>query len=390
MKKTTQLYLILILFLILFTMNFMWLRKIENYVKTGKELTEISHILELTQKVINTGNSDIFYPPSKGNTYYVGPDGDDSYSKSEAQSYSTPWRTIQKACKSIEPGDKVIVKDGIYKASPRERLYVVDLRRGGTKNNWVIFKAENKWGAKIYCKDNSVHSGWNFEDNANYVCVEGFEIYGFDFSGFWDNHECHDIFLYNNHIHTIGRRLPTEDDYLYGRAGIMINHKSRNITVDNCVIHCIGRLPEPSDTGLWSHNYKHDHGIYAQGDNVIIKNNLIYDCPAGWAIKIDGNDFGVSENSHIIESNIFAFPSNPKRQGHIRFYKNPECKYEPRNVIIMNNIFYRPQGNTAISISKGYSAVIKNNIMTCDNFIPSDFKDTQKILIEDNMKLEIE
>lgn len=387
--KNTQLYLILILFIILFAMNFMWLRKIENSILSGNELTEISDKLKETSKIKNLGELDIFYPKSKGKTYYVGPDGDDSYSKSKAQNYGTPWRTIQRACDSIEPGDKVIVKDGIYEASVGEALFVVDLRRGGSYNNWVIFKAENKWGAKIVSEDNLVHSGWNFEDNASYIWVEGFEIYGFDFSGFWDNHDCHDIFLYNNHIHTIGRRLATESDYLYGRAGIMISYKSRNITVDNCVIHNIGRLPDPSDTGLWSHNYKHDHGIYAQGDNVIIKDNLIYDCNAGWEIKVDGNDFGVSENSHIIKENIFALSSNPQREGHIRFFKNPECRYEPKNVIIMNNIFYKPPYNTAISISEGYSAVIKNNIMTCDNILPIYFKDKQKIVIEDNVKLKI-
>jgi len=362
----------------------------ETNAQTKNNIPEILKKMKILSESQISGYSSKFYPPTDGNIYYVGPDGDDLRTKEQAQNYDTPWKTIQKACYIVEPGDKVIVKDGIYKASPGEKMYTVDLRRGGTKNNWVIFKSENKCGAKIDGEDNRVHSGWNFEDNANYVLVEGFEIFGFDFSGFWDNHDCHDIYIYNNHVHTIGRRLSTENDYIYGRAGIMVNHKSRNITIDNCVIHNIGRFPNPDDTEKWFHNYKHDHGIYAQGDNVRIKNNLIYDCSAGWPIKIDGNDFGVSENSHIIEGNIFALSSNTQREGHIRFYKNPECKYEPRNVIIMNNIFYKPPGNTAISISKGYSAVIKNNILTCEHLLTSYFHDTSNIVMEDNAKLELD
>lgn len=386
-KESTILSSMIILPFMLFNISSESLGEVKIIAQIENNLSGILNKTKVSDGLEFSSDSTRFYPPTRGNTYYVGPDGDDSRSKSDAQSYNTPWRTIRKACNSIEPGDKVIVKDGIYKAPQGERLYAVDLRLGGTEDNWIIFKAENRWCAKIDGEDNRIHFGWNFGDNANYVWVEGFEIFGFDFAGFWDNHDCHDIYLYNNHIHTIGRRLATEGDYKYGRCGIGIDRTSKNVTIDRNVIHNIGRIPHSYNE---PHDYKNDHGIYAQGFGIKIQNNLIYDCPAGWSIKIDGNDFGFSENSHIIRDNIFALPSNPYREGHIRFYTNPACKYEPKNVIINNNIFYKPPHNTAISIRKDYSTVIKNNIMTCENLIPLYFKDTQRIIMEDNVKLEIE
>src|SRR5262249_31357167 len=49
-------------------------------------------------------------PPGPGTTYYVSPTGSDSNPGSEA----APFKTIQKAADIVNPGDAVIVEDGVY------------------------------------------------------------------------------------------------------------------------------------------------------------------------------------------------------------------------------------------------------------------------------------
>lgn len=47
-------------------------------------------------------------------TYYLAPNGNDSYSKAQAQNLATPWKTFTHAEKQLSPGDTVIVRGGTY------------------------------------------------------------------------------------------------------------------------------------------------------------------------------------------------------------------------------------------------------------------------------------
>src|SRR5215510_2133589 len=49
-------------------------------------------------------------PPPPGATYYVSPTGSDSNSGTQDQ----PFRTIQRAADVVNPGNTVIVEDGVY------------------------------------------------------------------------------------------------------------------------------------------------------------------------------------------------------------------------------------------------------------------------------------
>ena len=66
---------------------------------------------------------------SAASTYYLSPDGDDITGNGNNTS---PWKTLDKANSSINPGDTVILRDGVYPA------YF-----GITKSN-TTWKAENK------------------------------------------------------------------------------------------------------------------------------------------------------------------------------------------------------------------------------------------------------
>lgn len=327
------------------------------------------------------GSVPVPYPPHKGPTLYVGLDGDDGYKRREAKNYNTPWRTIYYAISQLKPGDMLIVKDGIYTEAMDTMMFAL-ITEGGTIDNWVIIKAENQFGAELSGQDNSVRWGLYLEDNANYIWIEGFEFYGFSRCGLMNNQSNHDVYFYKNYIHDIGREL--REDPSGGTSGIKTNYYSRDITIDACIIHTIGRFPDPDEEGPWSSNYKSDYGIFSQGFGITIQNNLIYDCPAGWSIKIDGNNLGLAGSSHIITNNTFAVHSNPQRSGYLRFYSDTtENDYLSTDVIIQNNIFYEPGQGVAITKSqRDYTGIIRNNLMTCDTIIWDEYEEINPINIE--------
>lgn len=307
------------------------------------------------------------YPPHYGDTFYVGPDGDNSYSKSEAQNYNTPWLTIQKAMDEVNPGDMVIVKDGIYRGSG---TYLVYCDYGGTVDNWVILKAENLYGAKLDGENNARSYGLSFNPEAPYIFVEGLEIYGCKNGGIWLHNDCHDYYLYKNKIHDICMEPSTSSS---GKPGIMIKKTCKNVTVDGNIIYNIGRTPHDPPDDL---DFKKDHGIYAQGIGIRIQNNIIYDCHAGYCVKVDGNNFDTTGvHSHIITNNTFAsvFNPNPVRNGFIRIYKNPGLDHKPRDVIIQNCIFYNPpppeSPNYVVDVRANHQITIKNCITTHDSLV---------------------
>src|SRR5207245_1078284 len=91
-------------------------------------------------------------PGSCGNTgsgvcYYVdGTAGNDANLGTSAQ----PFRTLQKAADVVNPGDGVLVRDGLYTGGDP----IVNLSRSGTASNWINFQAEHRGGAVIDGQNN--------------------------------------------------------------------------------------------------------------------------------------------------------------------------------------------------------------------------------------------
>lgn len=68
-------------------------------------------------------------------TYYVAPNGSDGNEGSAA----SPFATIQKAADAVNPGDVVIVKDGVYTQADSEG-YGVQVDRSGTSDHPITFR----------------------------------------------------------------------------------------------------------------------------------------------------------------------------------------------------------------------------------------------------------
>ncbi len=240
-----------------------------------------------------------------------------------------PFQTIQHAADLVNPGDSVIVENGVYTRTGS----VLDIERGGKIGKYVVFRAAVRWGAVIDGGQTS-HTQPNGAENgvylgASFVRVEGFEIRNVWHDGISPNSGVSDFQIVGNHIHDVGRYCETSGIGLSGMTFI-----NNNVIIEQNLIHDIGRDTtgqngcNPGNT-YWQN---HDHGIYlSSGTNVIVRNNVFYNIVRGWAIQLYPD---VLDQIYIV-NNTFAFP-NPHEDGHVIVAATLS------NAVIANNIFYQP------------------------------------------------
>lgn len=308
-------------------------------------------------------------------TYYVSPDGSDS----GVGTTGDPFKTIQKAADIVNPEDTVIVKNGIY-TDTNEDDSIVRLERGGTSDNWVTFKSENKWGAVLDGRNNTTRYGWVFGAGANYVRVENFDIKGCTAAGVWSNSGAHHVSIYGNNIHHMGRRC-TDTEYGQGIGAYQGTGTSFH-TYDSNMIHDNGRFATGENgcrntTHYWQN---HDHGLYLRGINTSVVNNIFYNHKAGWSIQYDLSQ--EISNDKIIH-NVFAF-SNINRRGHILVNTYGDGYF---NIIIQNNIFYKPRGYAISKYSSSgvINMVVQNNLVYGANLV-EDQTGYVSLTVKNNIK----
>jgi Ca2+-binding RTX toxin-like protein len=164
-------------------------------------------------------------------SYYVATTGSDSGDGS----IGSPFRTITRAIRELDPGDEVVVKSGTYNES-------INIDRGGAADNYVTIRSEVPGGALL----RPPSGAWNgISVNANYVIVDGFDIKGARGDGIEANN-VHHIKVLNNTISGSGESgiqfnwaefITVEGNTTFNNAsngwfsGISI-YQNRNITGD--------------------------------------------------------------------------------------------------------------------------------------------------------------
>jgi hypothetical protein len=319
-------------------------------------------------------------PPKSASrvTYYVSPAGSDA----NAGTTSAPFRTIQKAATLVNPGDVVVVGDGIYTDHDADGA-VLRIRRGGTSIAPVTFRAATRWMAKLDGQNGVTANGIDFDNRVGHVRIEGFEIFGFanvgdsatgrgSSSGVDLYDGGHDVQIVGNHIHDIGR-VCTRSTNTNGQVGIFV--QQANVTIEGNLIHDIGRF-FPGDSGCtYARGFGGyetlDHGVYLNGgtngaDGAVVRNNIFHTMRHGWAIQL----YNGSLADVRIVSNTFAFGNARRSFTHI------VLDAEISNGVIANNIFYDPEGGRTIDASdfSGTIAVASNltsgSTMTTALFTP--------------------
>jgi len=300
-------------------------------------------------------------------TYFVSPSGSDANPGTEA----APFRTIDKAATLVDPGDVVIVDDGVYTDTDGDGS-VAAIGRGGTPSAWVTFRARNRWGAKLSGQSGQAAQGIDLNNGVGYVRIEGFEIYGVanvgspvtgrgSASGIDMYDGGHDSQVVGNHIHDVGR-VCTLSTNTNGQVAIFVQQP--NVTIEGNLIHDIGRF-FPGESGCsYSGGFMGyqtlDHGVYLNGgspgaDGVMIRNNVFYNTRHGWAVQM----YPGSLTNMGVLNNTFAFGNPNKNYTHVVLDASISSS------LIANNIFYNPEGGETIEAG-GFSGTItiSHNITT--------------------------
>ncbi len=276
-----------------------------------------------------------------GGCYYVdaavGNDGNPGSS-------TRPFATLQKAADVLNPGDGVLVRDGIYTGGDM----IVNINRSGSAANFIVFRAEHRGGAIIDGQNNT--SGTGIEIGGSNVWVEGFEVRNTNHYGIEANGGSH-VVVAHNHIHDVGRYCTGTSEGIVG-----ISAYADNLIIEQNLVHDVGRFA-PGEQGCNPGNdywQNHDHGIYqGVGDNLVVRNNVFYNFTHGWAIQ----RYGSSVDGVYILNNTFAFP-NPNKDGQIIIASGTT------NLVIANNIFYQPTTAGVWFDGGGFGTVTVSNNLT--------------------------
>ncbi len=124
-----------------------------------------------TNQEMSLSSRELISANSAPKTYYVSGNGNDGNS---GLSTSTAFRTIQKAADLTNPGDTVLIMNGVYK-NKAKAVSVVSIKRSGTANAWVRYKAYPGHFPKIQ------HNTWNgilISNGASYIEINGLEVIG--------------------------------------------------------------------------------------------------------------------------------------------------------------------------------------------------------------------
>jgi hypothetical protein len=283
---------------------------------------------------------------------------------------TAPFRSIQRAANLVNPGDVVIVEDGVYTDTDGDQSIVV-VGRGGTAAAPVTFRARNKWMAKLDGQNGAAFQGFYVTNGVGYVRIEGFEIYGVANAGTGPTGRGsaaaidvggggHDSWIVGNHIHDIGRVCTTATQ-TNGLDGIFVEQP--NVTIEQNLIHDIGRF-SPGENGCsypsgWTVYQTNDHGIYVDGavtpgaSGLVIRNNIFYNTQHGWAVHMYP---GTLSNVQVL-NNTFAFGNPYYAYTHIVLDASISA------TTIANNIFYNPQGGKSIDAQRFLGTItIRNNL----------------------------
>jgi hypothetical protein len=198
-------------------------------------------------------------PQSRGATRHIAPSGHDA----APGTLDRPWRTIQKALDALRPGERALVRAGTYTDD-----HVA--RRGGSARAPITIAAYP--GEKVVLHAASASGDTypiRFTDAAAYIRLQGFTIeraHGISSTNVYFEGNVHDIELSGNDIRF------SQDQ------GVFSERTTRRLHIVGNRIH---------DNGLGHRPGQHQsHGLYIEGRDHLIANNVIHDHRFGFGIQL--------------------------------------------------------------------------------------------------------
>ncbi len=278
--------------------------------------------------VVLTSVLTLFGQCASAATYYVATAGSDSNPGTQ----SAPFRHLSKAAlTATQPGDTVIVMDGTYdNEGVVAPSIVVILSYSGTAGNPITFRAQNRGKAILDSMNSSTTTSCDGASayfglkSISFIVIQGFVIQRGCDSGIQTDGAAHDITIRRNEVRNIANHTVIDQ---IGRNGIYLHAAEYNFIFDGNSFHDIGR----TDGQTLLH---FDHGIYSQGQNMTIINNIFYNMNRGFSIQTaDG------ASNWLVANNTFAFGNANGEAGQIMFWNTNS------NITVRNNIFYNPNSS---------------------------------------------
>jgi Right handed beta helix region len=292
-------------------------------------------------------------PRSRGQVFYVAPNGRDSNPGTKAR----PWKTVQRAFSRLRPGQRALVAGGTYVADhvvERAGTRSAPITVAGLPGQRVVLRAASTSGDTYPLR---VTSGAAFVRLQSLV-LEGAR--GTSSTNVYFEGSAHDVELSRSEIRF------SQDQ------GVFVENGARRI-------HLIGNRIHDNGRGHESGQHQ-SHGIYIEGADHLVANNVIYAHPFGFGIQVYpanrgtvvvhntvvgsghsgivvGGDDGVSDIT--IRNNVLAFNA---RYG---VQMDSDC---PTGVTIDRNVIH---GNRSGQVQGGCSGVTTSggNISSNPRFV---------------------
>ena len=217
---------------------------------------------------------------SRGRTYYVAPGGNDSSPGTSER----PWRNVQRAFDRLRPGERALVRAGTYEED-------LVMRRAGTARAPITVVAAPR--ERVILRPASASGDTyavRFRSGAAYVRFGGFTIElarGTSSTDVYFEGSAHHIELLRNDIRY------SQDQ------GIFAEDSTRNL-------HLVGNHIHHNGRGHVSGQHQ-SHGIYLEGRDHLVANNVIHDHPFGFGIQIyPANQGTIVVHNTIVSSALGA------------------------------------------------------------------------------------
>jgi len=327
---------------------------------------------------------------SDGNHYYIARSGDDN----NIGSKESPWRTLDKANRMLQPGDTVTLRDGVYEG-------IINPFSGGEKDRRIVYRSETHHGAILSGKEGSRYI-INLNDR-RYITIDDFKLLprkgGFGYivgSNFITLENCHmehssEIYcplefinsnhnrlLFNSMIRVIQR---TSDSKIHGDGCHFINSSYNLIEGNNFAkighspLRIWGKTPGNANFNVIKNNVFHNgwgrNFEFFNLDRVLFENNIITDAFNGARSADSGGKVfftdGIFRNNLIYDNWDYPLASN----SYIDLPTTGDVPLELNNSRIYNNTFVNnptflwgfsgPKNGTPIRSNKFINNIFANN-----------------------------
>jgi len=211
-------------------------------------------------------------PPSSGKTFYVATTGSDS----AAGSLRHPWRTITHALRTLKPNQRVLVRSGRYAEN-------VLVSRSGTVNGTITVRNFPGERPVLVPKPRSLRYPLEIW-NVSYFRFRGFAVQNAVGSSMAN-------------VYVAGDSAHVEISHCVVRyseqQGIFTDPTTRSVQLLANLIYDNGRVGEPDQ----------NHGIYIEGVNHLVANNVIFGQTNGFGIQVYPRDDYVTVTDNTVVGN---------------------------------------------------------------------------------------